>query len=425
MFQKKKRILALCVSSVMAALLIPTVAINVNADEGSVYTSSCQIISQDAVSGSPIEGAVYQIAYLGNVDSANQQASASAGAYAYGAGNAPYTMIGNIATNKNGEINLSGLAKGWYAAQETHVPYGYEMDTAAHNFQITGNGLMTLLRLTNQPILGRIALKKLSADYNKNTGWDYDRPLEGAVYDVVDTMGAVVDTITTGGDGTATTKPIKIGEYSLIEVKAPDWYGINPEPVKAAIQSQGQTVSVVSKSNSIKLGVSVLNVADAKTVNWNDAVNYYITGIQNTSNVFLDNFIVHDKLPDPKAATIQYFDTGLWSQLYRFTFSYATNMNTEYTTLPGTYSANEHHQINLAADNLGLRKGEFVTQVKMTFEEAVKPGFKLLEAISIKETVTSGRGTGYQFTNYADVTGRWMEQTISANSHWTIEIIHR
>ena len=113
------------------------------------------------------------------------------------------TIIGRFKTSENGIINISNLPEGWYTLQEESAPEGYERDTTIYNFQITGNGKPTIIQLTNKPIMGRIALTKLSANYNNNTGWDSGTPLAGAVYSVLDKDGVDVDRLTTGADGTA------------------------------------------------------------------------------------------------------------------------------------------------------------------------------------------------------------------------------
>ena len=168
--------------------------------------------------------------------------------------------------------------------------------------------------------------------------------------------------------------------------------------------------------------VGIKKTSDTRTCGWGDTINYYITGVGNESNVALDKFTVHDKLPDPKAAQIKYFDTGMWSKKYNFKVAYTTNLNTAYTYLPGLYTSDKHNHIDLYAKNLGLRNGEYVTQIKMEFQDSVAPGFKLMEAMSAQMIAGSNLTNGYQFTNYADVTGRWHDQVVTANSHWTIQI---
>lgn len=382
-----------------------------------------QIIKTDAVTGEPVAGATYVIAALNSGAGAYEQTVIAAGANASNVMiNGLHTVIGEYTTDENGIINISNLPIGWYTLQEKTAPEGYERDATVYNFQIKGNGVPTIVQLTNNPIMGKIALTKLSQDYNNNTGWDTGTPLAGAVYNIIDKNGVVVDKITTGADGTAISNQLKIGTYTLQEVKAPDWYGINPTTLNVTIQKQEQVVSIIVKDPSVKLGVGIKKTSDTRTCSWGDTINYYITGVGNESNVALDKFTVHDKLPDPKAAQIKYFDTGLWSKKYNFKVAYTTNLNTAYTYLPGVYTSDKHNHIDLYAPNMGLRNGEYVTQVKLEFQDAVAPGFKLMEAMSAQMIVGSNLANGYQFTNYADVTGRWHDQVVTANSHWTIQV---
>lgn len=382
-----------------------------------------QIIKTDSVTGKPVAGATYVIAALNNGTGRFSQTVIAAGP------NAPNTMvnglttiIGRFKTSENGIINISNLPEGWYTLQEESAPEGYERDTTIYNFQITGNGKPTIIQLTNKPIMGRIALTKLSANYNNNTGWDSGTPLAGAVYSVLDKDGVEVDRLTTGADGTAISNNLKIGTYYLKEVKAPDWYGINPNNIAVTLKKQGQVVSVTAKDSSVNLMVGIKKTSDTKTCSAGDTINYYITGVGNESNVSLDNFTVHDKLPDPKAAQIKYLDTGMWNIKYNFKVAYTTNKNTAYTYLPGIYSSDRHNHIDLYAGNMGLRSGEYVTQVKLEFQGSVAPGFKLMEAMSMQMIAGNNYTNGYQFTNYADVSGRWHGQIVTANSHWTIKM---
>ena len=87
----------------------------------------------------------------------------------------------------------------------------------------------------------------------------------------------VVERLTTGADGTAISNPMKIGTYTLQEVKAPNWYGINPTPLKVTLQKQGQVVSVVAKDPSIRLGVGIKKTSDTRTCSLGDTIHYYIT----------------------------------------------------------------------------------------------------------------------------------------------------
>ncbi len=382
-----------------------------------------QIIKTDAVTGKPVAGATYVLAALNNGTGKYSQTLIAAGANASNVMvNGLHTIIGRYTTSENGIINISNLPEGWYTLQEETAPYGYERDATVYNFQITGNGVPTIIQLTNKPIMGRIALTKLSSNYNNNTGWDSGTPLAGAVYSVLDKDGVEVDRLTTGADGTAISGSLKIGTYYLKEIQAPDWYGINPTNIEVTLKKEGQVVSVVAKDPSVNLMVGIKKTSDTKTCSYGDTINYYITGVGNESNVSLDNFTVHDKLPDPKVAQIKYLDTGMWNIKYNFKVAYTTNLNTAYTYLPGTYTSDKHNHIDLYAANMGLRSGEYVTQVKLEFQGSVASGFKLMEAMSMQMVAGNNYTNGYQFTNYADVSGRWHGQIVTANSHWTIKM---
>lgn len=55
-------------------------------------------------------------------------------------------------------------------------------------------------------------------------------PLSSAVFAVLDADGAQVDTITTGADGTAASKTLPLGRYTICETAAPEGYELAPRP---------------------------------------------------------------------------------------------------------------------------------------------------------------------------------------------------
>ena len=57
--------------------------------------------------------------------------------------------------------------------------------------------------------------------------------------------GDVVDEITTGEDGTTTTKELYLGQYQVVEVKAPEGYVLNTTPSDVELVYAGQEVSIV------------------------------------------------------------------------------------------------------------------------------------------------------------------------------------
>ena len=60
-----------------------------------------------------------------------------------------------------------------------------------------------------------------------------------------------MDTLTTGPDGTATSKELYLGKFEIVETKAPHEMVINEEPIPVELTYAGQEVSVTSTSVSV------------------------------------------------------------------------------------------------------------------------------------------------------------------------------
>ena len=56
--------------------------------------------------------------------------------------------------------------------------------------------------------------------------------------------GEVVDTVTTGADGTAESKPLYLGKYEITEMKAPDGMVVNKDAHTAELVYAGQEIEI-------------------------------------------------------------------------------------------------------------------------------------------------------------------------------------
>lgn len=63
--------------------------------------------------------------------------------------------------------------------------------------------------------------------------------------------GEKADSIITGEDGKATTKPLFLGKYEIRETKAPNGYVLTNEPVYAELKYAGQEVKITSTAVSV------------------------------------------------------------------------------------------------------------------------------------------------------------------------------
>ncbi|HEY5987016.1 MAG TPA: prealbumin-like fold domain-containing protein [Streptosporangiaceae bacterium] len=104
------------------------------------------------------------------------------------------------------------------------------------NITVTGNSHVTCTYVNKQQ-LGAIEVVKESS---KSGG----APLAGATFDVKDSGGHTVATLTTGSDGTACTDGLAFGDYTVTETAAPNGYQIdNGNPVPVTIDTNGDCSS--------------------------------------------------------------------------------------------------------------------------------------------------------------------------------------
>ena len=109
----------------------------------------------------------------------------------------------------------------------------------------------------NTPITGQIQIIKRSADYNPTNGLSAGTPLEGAVFEIYDKAGNVVDTIRSDSRGLAVSKPLPLSRYTIREVKSPANYGVNEEILTAYLEYEGQILRFEVTNKSLATGVAI------------------------------------------------------------------------------------------------------------------------------------------------------------------------
>jgi uncharacterized surface anchored protein len=183
--------------------------------------------------------------------------------------------VGTLVIDANGDSNtVSNLWAGefgTYYVKETKAPKGFERNTTTYTVNLTGDGQMITVKAKDEPVLGRIALQKLSANptiSNDNACYR----LSGAEYGVYRTEDAAksqIDrytTITTNNSGTGSVGNLPLGQYWVREYKAPEGYAIDPTIHYVDITTRRTTIQVVSKDipKNDPIGI-LLNKADADT----------------------------------------------------------------------------------------------------------------------------------------------------------------
>ena len=160
--------------------------------------------------------------------------------------------VGNIVTGEDGKGSLGSLPYGEYTVIETKAPDGYELSLDLVVVEVNSKAVV-YKTITNTKILGKINILKVdSADENIK--------LPGAVFEVKDSEGTVVDTITTDENGVGTSKELPYGSYTVAEVSAPSGYELSEESKNVTIDSNGQIIELTFKNSKLLGSISIEKV---------------------------------------------------------------------------------------------------------------------------------------------------------------------
>ena len=194
------------------------------------------------------------------------------------------TTIDTFYTDADGQLvtpEKLDYGKG-YSLVEVQAPYGYVLDSTPVSFDVTEEnstqeGGITLIKVDkpNMAQKGTISVEKtgevffgvnVSGEENKDVIYQpvYKvKGLAGAVYEITadeDVItpdgtlryhkGDVVDTVTTDEDGTAKSKELYLGKYTVVETKAPTGMVFNKEKHSVELTYAGQDVAVTETATS-------------------------------------------------------------------------------------------------------------------------------------------------------------------------------
>ena len=158
-----------------------------------------------------------------------------------------------------------------YSIVEVQAPYGYVLNSEPVYFDVTQDGSaeesgITVIEVvrSNMAQKGTITVSKsgeVFTSVSENNGMYQPvfavQGLEGAVYEITAaediytldgtlraSKGEVVDTITTGTDGTAKSKELYLGKYEVKEITAPYGMVLNDEIHAVELVYAGQNIAV-------------------------------------------------------------------------------------------------------------------------------------------------------------------------------------
>ena len=322
--------------------------------------------------------------------------------------------IGEYVTDQDGYIYADeGLADGRYYLREIKAAPGYVLDPELKTIYVR-YGSTTEIEWSNTAECGQIQIIKKSADDNATNGLPAGTLLEGAVFEIYDKAGNVVDTIKSDRNGRAISKTLPLSRYTVREIKAPANYSINPTMMTAYLEFNGQIVTFEVQNTSVSTGISIKKTGPVQAVP-GQPIRYVFSQIKNSSTVALDSFYWRDQLP--VQVTLGKIVTGSYNQPLSYKVVYKTNLSGDYRTLADNLSTSKVYVLDARPAVLGLAANERVTEVMFVFGN-VKAGFAQVETPYIYATARSGLANNASVLNVADVGGLYNGQWIQAVSRW-------
>ena len=323
--------------------------------------------------------------------------------------------IGEYTTDQNGYIYIDeALAegKGRFYIRELEAAEGYELDEEYKTVYVQP-GHTIEIEWENVPITGQIQIYKYAEEYNPVTGTPAGTPLEGAVFEIVqERSGKVVDYITTDARGVAASRPLPLGRYKIQEVTAPAYWQVDPTVHDITLEYAGQIIKLSAYDKPSNLGVTITKRGNAELLA-GQTMRYDIT-VANTSNVDLENFFWHDRIPtDVARATV--LTTGTYSARLNYRILYKTNYTADYQVLASNLLTSNNYSFSLNA--IPMQAGEVVTDVYFDFGK-VPVGFQSVSGPTLSVVVNGSTVNGYQLVNRADAGGQYQGTWQTAQASW-------
>lgn len=261
------------------------------------FTSYVKIQKTDAESGLaiPYAGAAFQIY--------NPDGTKVSMEYTY----PEHTVIDTFYTNEDGYLitpEALGYGRGYYLV-EVQAPYGYVLNSDPVYFDITADdatdeGGLTVVNVTrsNMPQKGVIHITKTGEVFQSVVVNDglykpvYEiKNLAGAVFEIraaedIYTLdgvrhyakGELVDTITTGADGIATSKELYLGKYDIKEITAPYSMVLNGKVQTVELVYAGQEISITETSGNLYNDRQKVRVSLSKALEQNKLFSIGMNG---------------------------------------------------------------------------------------------------------------------------------------------------
>lgn len=156
-------------------------------------------------------------------------------------------------TDANGNLQFNKLALGNYTITETSVPDGYIIQKSSYPVTVKRNQTSTV-NVQNTKVKGVLQITKIEKKAKT--------PIQGAVFEIYDKDGKVVDKITTDVSGIATSSQLPKGTYTYKEIFVPDGYIMDTETRTFSISEKVSVVRETITNEKIVGRLQLLKIGD-------------------------------------------------------------------------------------------------------------------------------------------------------------------
>lgn len=158
--------------------------------------------------------------------------------------------IGTFTTNAYGYVDIVQLEPMDVYVKEIAVASPYVLDETIEKLVIKGGETISYTKV-NRYKKGNLKIVK------KDTSSNHTVLTQGAQFDIYTTDHRLIERITTGSDGTASSSDLRYGSYYVKEVLAPNGYVINANPIYFDITEDNVVIEKEYYDARVKARISV------------------------------------------------------------------------------------------------------------------------------------------------------------------------
>ena len=161
--------------------------------------------------------------------------------------------VERIVLDKNGVGTFDYVVSADYFIQELEAPMGYLKNPTKYEVKSGdfGSAVNITRYVTDQPQYGRITLTKVDSETSKAVPQGAGK-IAGAVYQVKDAAGAVIETLVVDESGKAATGSLPLGKYTVSEITASEGYLLDKTIYTVELKSSDAETQIITREVTSK-----------------------------------------------------------------------------------------------------------------------------------------------------------------------------